>query len=80
MEEENLVVGVDIGTSKISAAAGYLQKDGAIKIVGFTEKPIKPNDEVLKNGQIENAQRTIEILDAVAGADRRTRSARGRVR
>lgn len=65
MEEENLVVGVDIGTSKISAAAGYLQKDGAIKIVGFTEKPIKPNDEVLKNGQIENAQRTIEILDEV---------------
>jgi cell division protein FtsA len=65
MEEENLVVGVDIGTSKISAAAGYLQKDGIIMLSGFVEKTVKPNDEVLKNGEIENAQRTIELIDEV---------------
>jgi cell division protein FtsA len=65
MEEENLVVGLDIGTSKICAAAGYLQKDGAIKITGFVEKLVKPEDEVLRHGEIENAQRAIEIIDLV---------------
>ena len=65
MEEENLVVGVDIGTSKICAVAGFLQNDGAIKLKGFVEKSIAPEDEVLRNGEIENAQRTIEILDGV---------------
>ena len=65
MEEDNLVVGVDIGTSKISAAAGSLQKDGTIKINGFAERAIVPNDEVLRNGEIENAFRTIEIIDEV---------------
>lgn len=65
MEEENLIVGVDIGTSKISAAAGSLQNDGSIKIKGFVEKALKPQDEAIRNGEIENAQRTIDILDEV---------------
>jgi cell division protein FtsA len=65
MEEDNLVVGLDIGTSKISAAAGSLQKDGTIKINGFVERPVLPKDEVLRNGEIENAHRTIEIIDEV---------------
>ncbi|MCP9769193.1 cell division protein FtsA [Lacihabitans sp. LS3-19] len=65
MEEDNLVVGLDIGTSKISAVAGSLQKDGTIKLNGFVEKLVVPEDEVLRNGEIENAQRTIEIVDAV---------------
>ena len=37
MEEEILVVGLDIGTSKISAVAGSLQKDGNIKINGLLD-------------------------------------------
>ena len=65
MEEDNLVVGLDIGTSKICAVAGSLQKDGTIKLNGFVEKLVIPEDEVLRNGEIENAQRTIEIVDAV---------------
>jgi cell division protein FtsA len=65
MEEDNLVVGLDIGTSKISAAAGSLQKDGTIKINGFVERAVVPKDEVLRNGEIENAHRTIEIIDEV---------------
>jgi cell division protein FtsA len=65
MEEDNLVVGLDIGTSKISAAAGSLQKDGTIKINGFVERTVIPKDEVLRNGEIENAHRTIEIIDEV---------------
>lgn len=65
MEEDNLVVGIDIGTSKICAVAGSLQKDGIIKINGFVERVVLPNDEVLRNGEIENAFRTIEIIDEV---------------
>ena len=65
MEEDNLVVGLDIGTSKICAVAGSLQKDGTIKLNGFVERLVIPEDEVLRNGEIENAQRTIEIIDAV---------------
>lgn len=65
MEEDNLVVGLDIGTSKISAVAGSLQKDGSIKINGFVERSVVPKDEVLRNGEIENAHRTIEIIDEV---------------
>ena len=65
MEEDNLVVGLDIGTSKISAAAGSLQKDGSIKLNGFVERSVIPEDEVLRFGEIENAQRTIEIIDEV---------------
>jgi cell division protein FtsA len=65
MEEENLVVGLDIGTSKICAVAGFMQSDGAIKVSGFVERPVSPKDEVLNRGEIENAQRTIEIIDEV---------------
>ena len=58
-------VGIDIGTSKICALAGSQEADGKIKIRGFVERAILPIDEVLKNGEIENANRTIEIIDEI---------------
>lgn len=65
MSESNLVVGVDIGTTKICAAGAYLDADGILNIKGFVEKSIKPEDEALHLGEIVNASKTIEILDQV---------------
>lgn len=65
MEEENYVVGLDIGASKVSAAVGEIQSDGSLKIVGFHEKSVFPEDEAIKNGEIENAKRTTELIDEV---------------
>ncbi|NBA87286.1 cell division protein FtsA [Emticicia sp. CRIBPO] len=65
MTEENLVVGVDIGTSKICAAAGVMQKNDVFKIKGFVERNITPEDEALFEGEIVNASKTIEIIDEV---------------
>lgn len=65
MEVGQLVVGLDIGASKITAAVGETHADGDIKILGFYEKPILPSDEALRNGEIENSKRTTELIDEV---------------
>ncbi len=65
MTEENLVVGVDIGTTKICAAAGMMLSNGVFKIRGFVERPVRPEDEALQDGEILNADKTIEIIDEV---------------
>jgi cell division protein FtsA len=63
MEEENYIVGLEISTSKICAAAASYTNDGQIKIKSFLEKSISPEDEVLRNGQIDTVQKTAEIVD-----------------
>lgn len=65
MSESNLVVGVDIGTTKICAAGAYLGEDGNLNIKGFVERSVAPEDEALHLGEIVNASKTIEILDEV---------------
>ncbi len=63
MEEENYIVGLEISTSKICAAAASYTIDGNIVIKSFLEKSISPEDEVLRNGQIDTVQKTVEIVD-----------------
>jgi cell division protein FtsA len=63
MEEENYIVGLEISTSKICAAAAIYDNEGQIKIKSFLEKTINPDDEVLRNGQIDTVQKTADIVD-----------------
>ncbi len=64
MEEGKCFIGLEIGSSKIAAVVG-LQQQRKIKVIGFSEKRVDPNDEVLKFGNIVNAQMTSEYIGAV---------------
>jgi|GEM_PF-726315 len=70
MEEGKCFIGLEIGSSKIAAVVG-LQQQKKIKVIGFSERQISPTDEVLRFGNVENAQITSEfigeVLDDLAG-------------
>ncbi len=64
MEEGKCFIGLEIGSSKIAAIAG-IQENKKIKLVSFSEKQISPAHEVLKNGVVENAETTSELISKV---------------
>ncbi|MFS0489609.1 cell division protein FtsA [Leadbetterella byssophila] len=64
MEEGKCFIGLEIGSSKIAAVVG-LQQQAVIKVIGFSERKILPSDEVIKYGNIENAQITCERISEV---------------
>lgn len=70
MEEGKGFIGLEIGSSKIAAVVG-LQQQKKIRVIGFSERQISPTDEVLRFGNVENAQITSEfigeVLDELAG-------------
>lgn len=70
MEEGKCFIGLEIGSSKIAAVVG-LQQQKKIKVIGFSERHVTPADEVLRFGNVENAQITSEfigeVLDDLAG-------------
>lgn len=39
--ERNLIVGLDIGTSKVAAIVGELTGDGHLEVIGFGSTPSK---------------------------------------
>ena len=56
-----MVVGLDIGTTKIMMVAGYLRKDGTIEICGCGKTP----STGVEFGSVFNVQETInDILTA----------------
>lgn len=65
-QEKNLLVGLDIGTSKIIALVGECLPDGQIEIIGMGSCPSKG----LKKGVVVNIESTIlSIQRAVQGAE-----------
>lgn len=64
MEEGKCFIGLEIGSSKIAAVVG-LQQQKKIKVIGFSERQVAPSDEVLRFGNVENAQSTSELIGAV---------------
>jgi cell division protein FtsA len=64
MEEGKCFIGLEIGSSKIAAVAGF-QENNTIKILSFSEKKISPSDEVLRFGVVENGSITSEYISAV---------------
>lgn len=63
----NIVVGLDIGTSKIAAIIGKIKHDGIIEIIGIGTHPSKG----LKKGVVVNIDATVEsIQHAIDSAER----------
>jgi len=70
--EKELIVGLDIGTSKIVAIVGEIQDDGELEIIGFGIHPSKG----LKRGVVVNIestvnsiQRAVEEAELMAGCE-----------
>ena len=71
-EGKGIIVGLDIGTSKVVAIVGELQDDNQIEVIGFGSHPSKG----LKKGVVVNIestvisiQRAIEEAELMAGCD-----------
>ncbi|MEZ5562292.1 MAG: cell division protein FtsA [Gammaproteobacteria bacterium] len=71
-DDKQIIVGLDIGTSKVVAIVGELQDDGQIEVIGFGMHPSKG----LKKGVVVNIestvtsiQRAVEEAELMAGCD-----------
>lgn len=63
---KNLIVGLDIGTSKVSALVGEINENGQIEIVGYGTQPSRG----LKRGVVVNIDATVQSIQmAVAEAE-----------
>src|SRR3569832_1358398 len=65
--EKDLIVGLDIGTSKVVAIVGEIKPDGAINVVGLGSHPSRG----LKKGVVVNIESTVQSIQrAVEEAER----------
>ena len=70
--ENNLVVGLDIGTSKIVAIVGEQHKDGSLEIVGIGSSPsrgLKRGVVVDIESTVQSIRRAIEEAELMAGCE-----------
>ncbi len=68
--ERNLIVGLDIGTSKVAAIVGELTSDGSIEIIGIGSTPsrgLKKGVVVNLESTVQSIQRAIEEAELMAG-------------
>jgi len=68
--ERNLIVGLDIGTSKVAAIVGELISDGSIEIIGIGSTPsrgLKKGVVVNLESTVQSIQKAIEEAELMAG-------------
>lgn len=68
--ERNLIVGLDIGTSKVAAIVGELTSDGNIEVIGIGSTPsrgLKKGVVVNLESTVQSIQRAIEEAELMAG-------------
>ncbi len=68
--DRNLIVGLDIGTSKVAAIVGEMKEDGEIEVVGIGTHPsrgLKKGVVVNLEATVQSIQRAIEEAEAMAG-------------
>ena len=53
--EKNLIVGLDIGTSKVVAIVGEIKDDGGLEVIGIGSHPSRG----LKKGVVVNIESTV---------------------
>ena len=56
--DRNLIVGLDIGTSKVVAIVGEMTNDGRIEVVGLGSHPSRG----LKRGVVVNIESTVQSI------------------
>ncbi|HSQ68531.1 MAG TPA: cell division protein FtsA, partial [Steroidobacteraceae bacterium] len=70
--ERNLIVGLDIGTSKVVAIVGELAADGKIEVVGLGSHPsrgLKKGVVVNIDSTVQSIQRAVEEAELMAGCE-----------
>ena len=66
-QQQDLVVALDIGTTKVCAIAGHLDEHGRLEILGVG----KVDSEGVMRGVVSNIEKTVRaISDAIAIAER----------
>ncbi len=70
--DRSLVVGLDIGTSKVVALVGEIQADGSIEVVGLGSHPsrgLKKGVVVNIESTVQSIQRAVEEAELMAGCE-----------
>ncbi|MFA5983514.1 MAG: cell division protein FtsA [Methylococcaceae bacterium] len=68
--ERNLIVGLDIGTSKVAAIVGELTQDGSVEVIGFgttASRGLKKGVVVNLESTVQSIQRAVEEAELMAG-------------
>ena len=70
--DRNLLVGLDIGTSKVVAIVGEIKADGALEIIGIGSHPsrgLKKGVVVSIESTVQSIQRAVEEAELMAGCE-----------
>ncbi|MEN8179056.1 MAG: cell division protein FtsA [Pseudomonadota bacterium] len=70
--EKNLIIGLDIGTSKVVAIVGEIRVDGGIEIIGIGSHPsrgLKKGVVVNIESTVQSIQRAVEEAELMAGCE-----------
>jgi cell division protein FtsA len=70
--EKNLIIGLDIGTSKVVAIVGEVKHDGGIEIIGLGSHPsrgLKKGVVVNIESTVQSIQRAVEEAELMAGCE-----------
>ncbi|MBT8086686.1 MAG: cell division protein FtsA [Gammaproteobacteria bacterium] len=70
--DKKLIVGLDVGTSKVVAIVGELNEDGGIEVVGIGSHPsrgLKKGVVVNIESTVHSIQRAVEEAELMAGCD-----------
>jgi len=70
--EKELIVGLDIGTSKVVAIVGEVQDDGELEVIGFGSQPsrgLKRGVVVNIEATVNSIQRAVEEAELMAGCE-----------
>ena len=70
--DQNLIVGLDIGTSKVVAIVGEVAEDGSIEVIGIGSHPsrgLKKGVVVNIESTVHSIQRAVEEAELMAGCD-----------
>jgi len=70
--ERNLIVGLDIGTSKVAAIVGELNENGEVEVIGIGSTPsrgLKKGVVINLESTVHSIQRAVEEAELMAGCD-----------
>ena len=70
--DRNLIVGLDIGTSKVVAIVGEIKADGVLEIIGIGSHPsrgLKKGVVVNIESTVQSIQRAVEEAELMAGCE-----------
>src|SRR5690606_7329951 len=68
--EDNMIVGLDIGTSKVVAIVGQITEEGTVEVVGLGSQPsrgMKKGVVVDIEATVRSIQRAVEEAELMAG-------------